>query len=110
MTTLYSFRNETKIEKVYKIDKGIPEELSFPKLRFVNVKEVESLEEYGPSSKNYFFFFKPPHSLFYVQRLKITTYCPFNFNKVEIKRQGGSLLIIIQCTLPCLYLARVQLI
>ena len=39
------------------------------------------MEEYGPSSENDFFYFRPPHELFYVQRLKITTYCPFNFNE-----------------------------
>ena len=73
----YPYRNKT----VFKIDKAIPEGLSFPKLRFVNAKEVEKLEEYGPSSENDFFYFIPPHSLFYVQRLKITAYCPFNFNE-----------------------------
>ena len=62
------------------MDREIPKELLFPKLRFKNVKEIEQLYEYGPSSDHDFFYSRPPHGLIYVERLKITVYCPFEFN------------------------------
>ena len=61
------------------MDKEVPEDLTFPKLRFKNVKEVKKLDEYGPPPDNDCFFLRYPHELVYVERLKITTYCAFNF-------------------------------
>ena len=61
------------------MDKEIPKDLTFPKLRFKNVKEVKKLDEYGPPPDNDCFFLRYPHELVYVERLKITTYCAFNF-------------------------------
>ena len=61
------------------MDREIPKDLSFPKLRFKNVKEVKKLDEFGPPPDNDFFYFVYPGHLFYVERLKITTYCPFDF-------------------------------
>ena len=61
------------------MDKEIPKDLTFPKLRFKNVKEVKKLDEYGPPPDNDCFFLRYPHQLVYVERLKITTYCAFNF-------------------------------
>ena len=57
------------------MDREIPKELLFPKLRFKNVKEIEQLYEYGPNSDHDFFYSLPPHGLMYVERLKITVYC-----------------------------------
>ena len=53
--------------------------MTFPKLRFKNVKEVGHIKEFGPAEENVFFWIGYPHFLFYAERLKITSYCPFDF-------------------------------
>ena len=45
------------------MDKEIPKDLTFPKLRFKNVKEVKKLDEYGPPPDNDCFFLRYPHQL-----------------------------------------------
>ena len=51
-------------EKIlFKMDKEIPKNLTFPKLRFKNVKEVKKLDEYGPPPDNDCFFLRYPHQL-----------------------------------------------
>ena len=71
---------EGNISEWYKMDKGIPEDLTFPKLRFKNVKEVNLVREFGPPPDRDFFWAKSPHALYYNERLIITAYCPFDFS------------------------------
>ena len=63
----YKFYEEVDLfcsEKIlFKMDKEIPKDLTFPKLRFKNVKEVKKLDEYGPPPDNDCFFLRYPHQL-----------------------------------------------
>ena len=51
----------------------------FPKLRFLNAKEVTVVKEYGLSGEDGDFYLHYPHELAYVERGKITIYCAFDF-------------------------------
>ena len=61
------------------MDKEIPKDLTFPKLRFKNVKEVKKLDEYGPPPDNDCFFLRYPHQL----GAKYWVFSPFVPSKQE---------------------------
>ena len=53
----------------------------FPRLRWLNAKEIGIAKEYGISHEGDDFYLIYPHELAYVERGRITVYCSFDFSE-----------------------------
>ena len=53
----------------------------FPRLRWLNAKEIGIAKEYGISHEGDDFYLIHPHELAYVERGRITIYCSFDFSE-----------------------------
>ena len=61
-----------------KIDKELEDKIFVPNLRVKNAKNLHSGQEYGPSEK--YFWLRYDGYLLYQERMRITVYCPLEFN------------------------------
>ena len=60
------------------LDTSVAQELFFPKMKKIRVKNIQQQRLYGPTSSNYFWF-QYPHHLEYLETLKVEFYCSFDF-------------------------------
>ena len=72
-----SFRPLYSNEEVYAMDST---SYYFPRLRWLNAKEIGIVKEYGIFHEGDDFYLIYPHELYYVERGRITIYCSFDFS------------------------------
>ena len=87
---IYLFWNDTRITKKFNsseitdpwvyIDSETAEDLYFPTMKYRNVESIEVQKQCSPSSTSNYYWFKYPHHIEFIETIKITIYCTFEFS------------------------------